>query len=92
MARSASDGWMRVRVLLFAAYREIVGEKEVSWTADPGSTLGQFLEAFLAAHPRLSPHRASMMVAVNLAVADASLVLREGDEVALLPPVSGGRS
>ncbi len=81
---------MRLHVLLFATYREIVGEKEVSWTADAGSTLGQFLDAFLADHPRLAPHRGSMMVAVNLAVADSSVVLREGDEVALLPPVSGG--
>ncbi len=81
---------MRLHVLLFATYREIVGEKEVSWTADPGLTLGQFLDAFLAAHPRLAPHRGSMMVAVNLAVAEPSVVLREGDEVALLPPVSGG--
>ncbi len=81
---------MRLHVLLFATYREIVGEKEVSWTADAGSTLSQFIDAFLAAHPRLAPHRSSMMVAVNLAAADPSVVLREGDEVALLPPVSGG--
>jgi molybdopterin converting factor subunit 1 len=81
---------MRLRVLLFATYREIVGEKELAWTADAGATLAQFLDAFLAAHPRLVPHRGSMMVAVNLEVAAPSTVLREGDEVALLPPVSGG--
>lgn len=81
---------MRLHVMLFATYREIVGEKELSWTADAGSTLGEFLDAFLGAHPRLAPHRGSMMVAVNLAVAAPSDVLREGDEIALLPPVSGG--
>lgn len=81
---------MRVRVLLFATYREVVGEKELPWTAPAGSTLREFLDAFLTAHPRLAPHRGSMMVAVNLAMADPSVVLREGDEVALLPPVSGG--
>jgi len=90
MAPPASDGPMRVRVLLFATYREIVGTKELPWTADAGTTLAQFLDAFLAAHPRLAPHRGSMMVAVNLSVAEPSALLHEGDEVALLPPVSGG--
>ena len=81
---------MRIRVLLFATYREIVGAKEASWTGDAGTTLAGFLDAFLAVHPRLAPHRGSMMVAVNLAVAEPATVLHEGDEVALLPPVSGG--
>ncbi len=90
MARPAWVAGMRIRVLLFATYREIVGSKEVAWALDPDATVGGFLTAFLAAHPRLAPHRNSMMVAVNLAVADPSAVLHEGDEVALLPPVSGG--
>ncbi len=81
---------MRIHVLLFATFREIVGAKEVAWTADPDTTVGRFLDAFLAHHPRLSPHRGSMIVAVNLDVATPSTVLQDGDEVALLPPVSGG--
>lgn len=81
---------MRLRVLLFATYREIVDAKELAWTAETGSTLGQFLDTFVGAHPRLAPHRRSMMVAVNLAVADPATLLHEGDEVALMPPVSGG--
>ncbi len=90
MARWACDGTMRVRVLLFSTYREVVGVKELPWTAEAGTTLGQLLDAFVAAHPRLAPHRGSMMAAVNLEVAAPSTVLRDGDEVALLPPVSGG--
>ncbi len=90
MAPPASAGRMRVRVLLFATYREIVGGKDLSWTLDAGATLGQFLDAFLEAHPRLAPHRGSMMVAVNLSVTDPAAVLHDGDEVALLPPGSGG--
>ncbi len=90
MAPATSDRPMRIRILLFATYREIVGAEDVSWTAEPGTTVGQFLDAFLRDHPRLAPHRDSMMLAVNLAFADPSAVLRDGDEVALLPPVSGG--
>ncbi len=81
---------MRLRVKLFATYREIVGARDVAWTAEEGTTLGAFLHAFLAAHPRLAPHRGSMAVAVNQAFASPDVVLQDGDEVALLPPVSGG--
>ncbi len=81
---------MRLRIRLFATYREIVGAKDVAWAADPGTTLGEFLEAFLRGHPRLAPHRDTMMLAVNQAFATPSTVLRDGDEIALLPPVSGG--
>ena len=81
---------MRLRVRLFATYREIVGAKDLPWTADPGTTLAEFLDAFLRRHPRLAPHRETMMLAVNQALAAPSTVLRDGDEIALLPPVSGG--
>ena len=90
MAPSPSDPSVRIQVRLFATYREIAGTGELTWTAEPGTTLGGFLEAFLRGHPRLVPHRRSMLLAVNLAFADPSTVLQEGDEVALLPPVSGG--
>lgn len=90
MAPPASDAPMRLRVRLFATFHEIVGAKEVAWTADPGTTLGDFLDAFLRRHPRLAAHRDTMMLAVNQAIADPSTVLRDGDEIALLPPVSGG--
>lgn len=81
---------MRLRIRLFATYREIVGAKDVTWTADPGTTLAEFLDAFLRRHPRLAAHRDTMILAVNQAFAEPSAVLREGDEIALLPPVSGG--
>jgi len=81
---------MRIHVRLFATYREIVGAKDVAWTAEPGTTLEDFLRAFLRRHPQLAPHRETMLLAVNHAFAEPSTILREGDEVALLPPVSGG--
>ncbi len=81
---------MRLRVRLFSTYREIVGSKDVVWTAEPGTTLAQFQDAFLRRHPRLASHRDTMMLAVNQTFAEPSTVLRDGDEVALLPPVSGG--
>lgn len=85
-----SNGPMRLRVLLFSTYREIVGAEEISWTADSGTTVRSFQDAFLQAHPKLDAHRGSMMIAVNYSIAEPSTLLHDGDEVALLPPVSGG--
>lgn len=81
---------MRLRVLLFATFREIVGETEVAWSADPGTTVDAFLASFLRAYPQLVRHGGSLRVAVNQEFAAPGLRLRDGDEVALLPPVSGG--
>lgn len=48
------------------------------------------MDGVLAKYPRLAGHRGTMLLAVNHAFAGADRVLKEGDEVALLPPVSGG--
>ena len=82
---------MQVQVRLFATYREIVGAREFPWTAREGARLGELIDAILAKYPRLEGHRETMLVAVNHAIARPDVELRNGDEVALLPPVSGGR-
>ena len=82
---------MQIQVRLFATYREIVGEGQLAWTFRDGTTVGQLVEAVLAEYPRLLGHEKSMVLAVNHEVVRLDVVLREGDEVALLPPVSGGR-
>ncbi len=82
---------MRVQVKLFATYREIVGAHELPWTLREGATLRQLVDAVVDAYPRLRGHRETMFLAVNRAYAQPDVVLRDGDEVALLPPVSGGR-
>lgn len=81
---------MRLRVKLFATYREIVGERELRWSAEPGTTVEVLLASLFRRYPDLAVHRDSMMLAVNHAFAAPSAELHEGDEVALLPPVSGG--
>jgi len=81
---------MQVQVRLFATYREIVGAGQLAWTVRDGTTVGQLVEAVLAKYPRLVGHENSMLLAVNHEVVRPNVVLQEGDEVALLPPVSGG--
>lgn len=81
---------MRVEVRLFATYREIVGERSLPWTVQEGVHLRELVDALVGEYPRLAGHRDTMLLAVNFAYADPDVVLRDGDEVALLPPVSGG--
>lgn len=80
----------RVRVLLFAAYRERAGRAEVSLELERGATVAALVERLRRLFPRLAPPEQEVVVAVNQEYADPSQELREGDEVALIPPVSGG--
>lgn len=81
---------MRVQVKLFATFREIVGAKQLAWTLKEGVTLGQLVDTVFTEYPRLADHEDTMLLAVNQAFTQRDVVLRDGDEVALLPPVSGG--
>jgi molybdopterin converting factor subunit 1 len=79
---------MRIDVLLFAALREATGESRLELELDPGATVGDALAALAIRHPALS--RGAPLVAVNREYAAKSRPLLDGDEVALIPPVSGG--
>lgn len=81
---------MRVRVRLFATYREIVGAGQLTWSAKDGTTAGELVDQVLSKYPRLDGYRGTMLVAVNESFASPEVSLHEGDEVALMPPVSGG--
>jgi molybdopterin converting factor subunit 1 len=79
-----------VQVRLFATYREIVGSQGLTWSARDGLTVRELVDGVVAKYPRLAGHRDTMLVAVNHDFAPTDRILQEGDEVALLPPVSGG--
>ncbi|MFZ4641039.1 MAG: MoaD/ThiS family protein [Nodosilinea sp.] len=79
-----------VTVKLFAIYQEVYGLPELRWTFPPGSPVAAVLDRVLQEHPELELWRDRTGFGVNLAVVDPSLPMTEGDEVVLLPPVSGG--
>src|SRR3989454_5398236 len=81
---------MQVTVRLFATYREVAGSKELKVQLAAGATVRSLLDAIYETHPRLKGYEESMILAVNHEFVDAASTLREGDEVALMPPVSGG--
>jgi len=81
---------VRVRVRLFATYREIAGEGALPWTLPEGARLRDLVDALVGTYPRLAGHTEAMLLAVNLSYASPDVVLHDGDEVAVMPPVSGG--
>jgi molybdopterin converting factor subunit 1 len=82
---------MQVRVLLFGALREAAASCTPLNLPD-GATAGDLLATLAALHPEVAAMQPSLALAVNQEYARRDTVLRDGDEVALLPPVSGGRA
>lgn len=83
-------GIMRVRVRLFAGTRDAVGAPSVEVDLPPGATLGDLVDRLCARHPRLEGYRHHALLAVDGAFSPPRTPLREGAEVAVMPPVSGG--
>lgn len=79
-----------VRIRLFAIQRELAGTREVRVDLPGGSDVEAAWNALVARHPVLQPGRPSMRFARNGEYADPTTPLTDGDEVAMIPPVSGG--
>jgi molybdopterin converting factor subunit 1 len=81
---------MHVRVLFFGMLKELVGRPADEADFPPGADLRAVFERYASHYPRLRELAASIVVARNREFAEISTPLAEGDEVAFLPPVSGG--
>lgn len=81
---------MRIRVLFFGILRDLTGSRECDVELAEGTTAAGLFDHFAARFPALEQARRSVTVARNQEFADPSVALSDGDEVALLPPVSGG--
>lgn len=80
----------RVKVLFFGRLREIVGRAEDSAELPEGSPIEALFSRYGASHPELARFRTSLVASHNREFAAWSTPLHSGDEVAFLPPVSGG--
>lgn len=81
---------MRVRVLFFGGLKDLAGKSGDSLELPDGALVRDVLAHYLAEIPRIKESLASLAVAVNQEYAGAETELKSHDEVALLPPVSGG--
>jgi len=89
VSEAASPSSISVRVRLFAAYREAAGRNQLETRVAPGATVGDLVDQLAGQVPSLKQSRG--LVAVNHTYVQLGTILHDGDEVALIPPVSGGR-
>jgi len=81
---------MRVTVRLFSVLGGCVEDDAVALELPEGARLRDAIESLLARHEALRPYAPSCMAAVGLEYAPPDHELRDGDEISLIPPVSGG--
>ena len=83
---------MRIRVLLFGQLKDMLGRAEDSVDLEPGARLSHLVELYSRRFPQFQAFAGSIALSVNQEYAHTSMALKDGDEVGLLPPVSGGKS
>jgi molybdopterin converting factor subunit 1 len=81
---------MKVSVRFFASLRDMVGADRLELDVAAAATPEDVWRVLVERHPVLGPRRASLAAAVNRHYARFEEPLREGDELAFIPPVSGG--
>jgi len=87
---SLSSQTAHVKVFFFGRLKEIVGRAEDSIELPDGSPIEALFSHYGANHPELARYRASLVASRNQEFVAWSTPLHSGDEVAFLPPVSGG--
>jgi molybdopterin converting factor subunit 1 len=83
---------VRVKVLFFGMLKDIVGRAEDHIEVADGARLESVFTRYARQFPRLTDLESSIVLALNQEFRDRSAAIREGDEIAFLPPVSGGSS
>jgi molybdopterin converting factor subunit 1 len=81
---------MRVTVRLFARLRDLAGSGELVRDVQGPATVQTIWRSLVADFPAIAEYEGSMSVAVNADYSKMAAPVHEGDEVAFLPPVSGG--
>ncbi len=95
-SKSVARGGLRknrnvtVRVLFFGPVKDLLGSREQTVDLPAGATLGALFDHFSSRVPRLRELADSIVLARNQEFAEPGVLLADGDEVAFLPPVSGG--
>lgn len=80
---------MRVNILLFGITKDIIGKQKLQLDLPDFSTVGDFKDVLSQSYPELNDLN-SIAVAVNNEYANDGMLIQSQDEIALIPPVSGG--
>ncbi|MDE5079662.1 MAG: MoaD/ThiS family protein [Trichodesmium sp. St2_bin6] len=79
-----------ITLKLFAVYQEAYKIPEVQLSISPGTTVSQLLERVISQYPELEKWQDVTKFGINLNFVPPETILQDGDEVVLIPPVSGG--
>lgn len=85
-----SESSVSVTVKLFAAYQEAYGVPELVLKFPPQTSVSAVLDTLITEHPELEQWRNLTRFGLNLQFVESDTILQDGDEVVLIPPVSGG--
>ena len=80
----------KIKVRLFAILREVVGEREITISVPSGVTVSYLNNEILKKYPQLKSFSNKFVTSVNCKVTTGETIITSSDEIALLPPVSGG--
>ncbi len=89
MISKVSD-YHEIKIRLFAILREVVGEKEITITIPSGVTVSYLNDEILKKYPQLESFKNKFITSVNCKTEASDTIISSSDEIALLPPVSGG--
>ncbi len=81
---------LNIKVLFFASCRDLIGTGEREMTLTDGATVTDLISELASEQARFTDMAPSLMVSVNQAYVERDAELQDGDEVAFIPPVSGG--
>ena len=81
---------MTITLKLFAIYQETYGVPELTLELPPQTAINAVLAQMIAEHPTLKPWQEVTRFGVNYQFVEGDTLLQEGDELVLIPPVSGG--
>jgi molybdopterin converting factor subunit 1 len=81
---------MQITIRYFAGHRDITRCAEERIDLESGATVGTLWELLVERYPRLSGYSGRLLYAINQEFATLATELHDGDEIAFIPPVSGG--
>jgi molybdopterin synthase sulfur carrier subunit len=90
LIETMADSTITVTVKLFAAYQEVCGVSDLKLEFPNGTVVEAVRDRLIATHPQLAEWQEVTRFGVNLQFVPPETVLQSGDEVVLIPPVSGG--
>jgi molybdopterin converting factor subunit 1 len=81
---------IRITILYFASVKDITGVKKETMDLTPNTSIKKLLAKISLSYPDIKSILNVVKISVNYKMIDMNTILKDGDEVALLPPVSGG--